>query len=98
MDDPKSHVSAYFNGRTLTANIETHNDTVIVEPMWRHLPPETTKSEDTEQTSRTDMLVYRQSDVNLLNYQDPHSRNGFCQTEDLMNSLRREQHKQVVAG
>ena len=97
MGDPHSHVIAHYDGKSLTANIETQTDTYVVEPMWRHLPRshESTSGEESQHHDPTDMVVYRQSDVNLLDYHDPHSKSGFCQTKDLMASLWREQNKQV---
>ena len=97
MDDPKSHVTAHYDGRTLMATIDTQKDTYIVEPMWRHLPQfeESTESYDAQQTDHTDMLVYRQSDVIQPNY--PHSETGFCETKSLDNSRDRSpQNKQVL--
>ena len=97
MGDPKSHVTAHFDGKKLTANIQTDNDTFVIEPMWRHLPKSQPGSPENVEHGKEDMVMYRRSDVNLLDYEDPHSQEGFCNTKELMRSLREKQHKQVKA-
>ena len=89
MDDPNSFVTAHYNGKMLTANIQTKDETYIIEPMWRHLqkPAFSSESDGTNE----EMLIYRESDVNLLDYANPHSSNGYCLTDKLMKSVREKQ-------
>lgn len=68
----KSHVDAYWEGRSLTATIITANDTFVIEPAWRHLSSAKVHS----------MIAYRASDLNEL----PGSVGGrFCGSEDKLN-------------
>ena len=90
MGDPNSHVVAHYDGKTLTASIETKDETYVVEPMWRHLPRNPRVIQNITEHDPSDMVVYRQSDVNLMD-QNPHGKNGFCHTKELMDEVRRKQ-------
>ena len=90
MDDPNSFVTAHYNGKMLTANIQTKNETYIIEPMWRHASQKQSSSSENDDINEN-MLIYRQSDVNLLDYAHPHSSGGYCLTDKLMTSVREQQ-------
>ena len=56
-EDDKSHVTAYWEGKSLSATIVMANDTYVVEPAWRHF-----SSTDQNKT----MIAYRLSDMSGL--------------------------------
>nr|XP_018673044.1 ADAM 17-like protease isoform X2 [Ciona intestinalis] len=83
LGDSKSHVIAHLQDGRLTASIDTDNETYIVEPMWRHM-----HAHDINEDTKSDMLVYRRSDVKLQSLNDPHGEDGFCDTHRLMREFR----------
>uniref|UniRef100_H2YQN9 Uncharacterized protein n=1 Tax=Ciona savignyi TaxID=51511 RepID=H2YQN9_CIOSA len=90
LGDSKSHVIAHLQDKRLTARIETNNETYLVEPMWRHMLPH-----HINQDTKSDMLVYRNSDVKWKNL-NPHDKGGFCDTKQLMEKFRKAHKVKVL--